>query len=114
MPESRIGEKLRAFCSNCKGERNCEIKGHHRESGSDGHFDWWRNWYLLVCCGCDHIFAQSVYSDSESSYPVGYDHNGNVEYHTDLQIRRWPAAFKRDRPNWLEGVEKFIDHARAH
>ena len=26
--ESKIRTKLKAFCANCKGERNCEIKGH--------------------------------------------------------------------------------------
>ncbi|WP_028034096.1 DUF4145 domain-containing protein [Chelativorans sp. J32] len=111
--ETKIGTKLRAFCANCKGERNCEVKGHHRESGSDGIFDWWRNWYLLVCCGCDHVFAQSVYCDSESCYPVAEDQDGNIEYQEDELIRSWPARFKRDRPVWLNSIDYDVEHERS-
>ncbi|MFC3205171.1 DUF4145 domain-containing protein [Aquamicrobium soli] len=113
MSESEIGTKLKAFCANCKGQRNCEIKGHHRESGGDDNFDWWQNWYLLVCCGCDHVFAQSVYSDSESYFPVGYDHEGKTEYDYDPVIKSWPARFKRNRPNWLDTLEHDIENAKS-
>lgn len=113
MTESKIGTKLRAFCANCEGDRNCEIKGHHREGGSEGNFDWWRNWYLLVCCGCDHVFAQSVSSDSESHYPIGCDRDGNLEYEHDEVIRSWPARFKRNRPLWLNTLDHDIEHPKA-
>lgn len=113
MTESKIGSKLKAFCANCKGDRNCEIKGHHRVSDSDGRVDWWCDWYLLVCCGCDHVFAQSVASDSESHYPVGYDREGNLEYEHNEHIRSWPARFKRSRPTWLDTLERDIEHAKA-
>ncbi|WP_167334879.1 DUF4145 domain-containing protein [Mesorhizobium loti] len=110
---SKIGSRQKAFCASCKGERNCEIKGHHRESGSEGNYDWWKDWYLLVCCGCDHVFAQSELTDSESHYPVGYDRDGNVEYEHDVQIRAWPAKFKRDRPAWLERLNSYIEHKKS-
>ncbi|MCK9551239.1 DUF4145 domain-containing protein [Aquamicrobium sp.] len=113
MTESKIGSKLKAFCANCKGDRNCEIKGHHRVSDSDGRIDWWCDWYLLVCCGCDHVFAQSVASDSESYYPVGYAPDGSPEYELDEQIRSWPARFKRPRPSWLDKLEHDIEHPKA-
>ncbi len=112
--ESKIGQKRKAFCSNCKGERNCEIKGHHRESGSDHYIQWWTNWYLLVCCGCDHVFAEAVSSDSESCYQVGEYPDGEPEYEQDERISSWPARFKRDRPNWFESLQKSIKHDRAH
>jgi hypothetical protein len=111
--ESKIRTKLKAFCANCKGERNCEIKGHHRTGGGDGNYDWWTNLYLLVCCGCDHVFAQSASSDSESFYPVGHDGEGNPEYESDEQIRTWPARFKRERPRWFDTFERHIEHERA-
>ncbi|OJU52361.1 MAG: hypothetical protein BGO03_11935 [Mesorhizobium sp. 61-13] len=112
--ESKIGTKMKAFCSNCKGERNCEIKGYHRASGSEGeNYDWWKNWYLLVCCGCDHVFAESHFTDSESSYPVGYDRNGDYEYHQDVDIKSWPARTKRNRPDWLDRISNFAEHEKS-
>lgn len=113
MSKIKIGGKLKAFCANCKGERNCEIRGHHREGGGDSNFDWWKNWFLLVCCGCEHVFAQSVYSDSESYYPVGYDRDGNTEYDSDAVTQSWPARFKRNRPDWLNTLGHEIQHDRA-
>ncbi|MGB3899488.1 MAG: DUF4145 domain-containing protein [Mesorhizobium sp.] len=113
VTDSRIGTTLRAFCANCKGERNCEVKGHHHVVENGEHIDWWCNWYLLVCRGCDHVFAQSVSCDSESSFPVGYDRDGNVEYEAHEVIRSWPARFKRDRPAWLDSIDRFIEHDRS-
>ncbi|MDX8449254.1 DUF4145 domain-containing protein [Mesorhizobium captivum] len=111
--ESKIGTTKRAFCAACKGERNCEIKGHHRETYSDEHFDWWKDWYLLVCRGCDHVFALSEASDSESTYPVGQDRNGEFEYHQDVQTSSWPAKFKRARPEWLDRLVGLVEHDRS-
>lgn len=111
--QSKIGTKKRAFCAACKGDRNCEIKGHHRESYSDENFDWWKDWYLLVCCGCDHVFAQSEASDSESSYAVGYDRNNDIVYHEDIQVSSWPAKFKRERPEWLDRLVSLVEHDRS-
>lgn len=113
--ESKIGKKQKAFCASCKGERNCEIKGHHRESGSEanGQYDWWKDWYLLVCCGCDHVFAQSEFTDSESYYPVGQDRNGDFEYEHDILVKSWPAKFKRDRPEWLDRLNGYVEHERS-
>lgn len=111
--ESKIGTKLKAFCANCKGERNCEIKGHHKTSESDGNYDWWTDWYLLVCRGCDHVFAQSVSSNSDSYYPVGQDRDGNFEYENHEVVKSWPARFKRDRPVWFDTFEHHIKQDRA-
>ncbi|MBX8826052.1 DUF4145 domain-containing protein [Ochrobactrum sp. SFR4] len=113
--EAPIIKTRKAFCANCKGDRHCEIKGHHREYESDSRsgIDWWRNWYLLVCRGCEHVFAQSVSSDSESFYPIGYDCSGNIEYDQDEVINYWPAQFKRERPNWFDVMHNYITHDRA-
>ncbi|WP_085034076.1 DUF4145 domain-containing protein [Ensifer aridi] len=114
--ESRIGTKLRAYCSSCRGDRNCEIKGHHREWGDDARngYQWDTNWYLLVCCGCDHVFAQSVSTNSEDYYQE-YDYQGEVITVHEETIRSWPAKSKRERPDWLghNGVETNIDNVDA-
>ncbi|MBS7544648.1 DUF4145 domain-containing protein [Ancylobacter oerskovii] len=114
MTGSKIGTKLKAFCANCKGERNCEIKGYHYVSEENEHISWWTSWYLLVCCGCDHVFAQSVSSDSESHYPVGYDRDGNTIYENDTVIKSWPARFKRNRPEWVNTIHSDISHERGN
>uniref|UniRef100_A0A7C1NYU1 DUF4145 domain-containing protein n=1 Tax=Agrobacterium albertimagni TaxID=147266 RepID=A0A7C1NYU1_9HYPH len=102
MTESRIGQKMKAYCSSCKGERNCDIHGHYAESDDDGLVQWYRDWYLLVCRGCEHVFAQSVSTDSESRVPY-YAVNGEVEYEHEETIVMWPARAKRDRPQWFDG-----------
>lgn len=104
MPElEKIGDTRRAYCGKCNGERNCEIKGLHRESGSegDGDFFWSMDWYLLVCKGCDFTFAQTVSTDSES-YEDRYDYDGEHirDYHET--VGTWPAKSKRPRPDWFK------------
>ncbi|MHA6644560.1 DUF4145 domain-containing protein [Mesorhizobium sp. A623] len=101
--ESKIGTKLKAYCSNCRGKRNCDVAGHHAERGGDreGNYSWHVDWYLLVCCGCEHVFAQSVSTDSESYYHY-YDENGEAQTEHDETIATWPAKFKRDRPDWFQ------------
>ncbi|MER8762637.1 MULTISPECIES: DUF4145 domain-containing protein [unclassified Mesorhizobium] len=98
----KIGTKLKAFCSNCRGDRNCDVAGYHSERGEDGggNYQWHTGWYLLVCCGCEHVFAQSISTDSESYY---YDYNsqGEQEAVHEETIRTWPAKFKRERPEWF-------------
>lgn len=113
--ESKIGTKLKAFCANCKGERNCEIKGHHQELDHDemSGFSWCRDWYLFVCCGCEHVFAQSVATDSETCHDY-YDCNGNHQRDYIETIKSWPAQFKRSRPDWFDhgligSHKRFID-----
>jgi hypothetical protein len=108
-----LGQSLRRSARAAKGERNCKIKGHHLETWSQGHYDWWKNWYLLVCCGCDHVFAEARSSDSESRYPVGYDEEGDVEYELDVTTKSWPAKFKRNRPEWLDRLNGYIEHERS-
>lgn len=113
--ESRTGTKLKAFCADCKGDRNCEVRGHHQVSEHDARhgMSWWTDYYLLICCGCDHVFFQSVSSDSNSHYPVGEDHQGNYIYETDETIRTWPAPYKRERPGWFPELGLHNDHNRS-
>lgn len=101
-PESKVGTKIKAYCSACAGDRNCEIRGFYSERGStaDGHIHWTVNWSILTCCGCDHVFAQTASSDSED-YGHYYDDEGNeaIEYYE--KIATWPAKSKRDLPEWF-------------
>ncbi len=99
----KIGDFKKAYCGKCNGDRNCEKKGIHRESGSEngGDFDWTTTWYLLVCRGCDYTFAQSVSTDSES-YSDYYDHNAEHCRDYDETIQTWPATSRRARPDWFQ------------
>jgi hypothetical protein len=103
MPdESRLGETFKSYCSSCKGQRNCEVLGHHLQSGEDGdgYYQWNTNWYLLICRGCDFVFAQSVSTNSDD-YTDYFDELGNaaVVYHET--VKTMPARAKRDRPEWF-------------
>lgn len=102
-PKHQLGEKIRAYCSSCEGERNCEIKGYYPERGSDAdeHYHWSVDWFLLVCCGCDHAFAQTISSDSES-YHHYYDRDGQEAIEAIESVNTWPARSKREVPEWFK------------
>lgn len=115
MNETVIGTTEKAYCGRCSGERNCEVKGYHSESGSeaDGQFDWCVRWFLLVCKGCDFAFAQTVSTDSETYFDF-VDRNGEYSKEYIESIDSWPPKAKRERPNWfdherIEGTNIFQD-----
>ena len=67
----------KAFCSNCGGERNCEVRGRHLQRGGDDDFQWHKDWYILECRGCEHVFALTVSSNSEE-YRNDYGPDGET------------------------------------
>lgn len=103
MTEEALGTIIKAHCGRCGGERNCEVKGFHKDSGSDdgGQFHWNTNWYLLVCCGCEFTFAQTVYTDSES-YHDYFDHNDDHVQESIKTVDLWPAKARRQLPDWFD------------
>jgi hypothetical protein len=90
----------KAVCANCGGSRNCNIIGRHRQGGSDEHFWWNRDWFLLECRGCDHVFVQTVSIDSES-FVYWYDDEGERQSAPEETVSYWPALEKRKRPDWM-------------
>lgn len=98
-----VGEKLRAYCSECDGDRNCEIKGHHPERGEDagGYIYWAVDWLILACCGCDHVFAQTISSNSEDIHYYHDDDGSEAPEYVET-ILTWPARSKRSIPTWFE------------
>ena len=104
---------MKAECSNCGGTRNCEIRGMHRQRGSDGddYYHWQVKWYILECRGCEHVFAQTVSSNSED---VDYSYGPEGETVSDYRevINTWPAQSRRARPAWM--ADHGIVVANAH
>ena len=106
-PEIRIAQ-----CAKCGGSRNCDILGHHRQTGSDSYMSWEENWYTLRCRGCDYTFFQNSSNNSED-YDHYYDEHGDeqvVHHETDFY---WPALLKRKRPEWLKDVGEISDDSSA-
>ena len=97
----KIGSIIKAHCSQCGGDRNCEVKGHCSQNEWDGLFGWWKEWFLLTCRGCDHVFAQTVSTNSEEYYQ-SYDENGNDITEYIEAVETWPARSKRAIPGWFE------------
>ena len=50
---------------------------------------------------------------SESTYPVGYDGQGDTLYERDVTIKSWPARFKRTRPEWLDRLSGLLKSERS-
>lgn len=93
----------KVICSVCAGKRNCEILGHHKEGYSDENYDWHKNWYLLMCKGCEHVFVQTVSASSEDYHHFINDY-GQDDVFVSETIHYWPALAKRKKPNWLEEI----------
>ncbi|WP_171136800.1 DUF4145 domain-containing protein [Ruegeria sp. HKCCC1038] len=114
--QKKTGQKLEAHCGNCGGDRNCEIKGFHIEKGSElgGDYMWQTEWYLLTCCGCNYVFAQSISSNSEDYYDT-YDYDGDHVTEYIETVDTWPARSKRDIPDWFKhkSVETDLENTRS-
>jgi hypothetical protein len=110
----RVGTAVKAHCSKCGGERNCEVKGHHPERGGDDDYQWHVDWYLLACRGCDHVFAQTTASNSEDYYNY-YDERGETVTEHIESVETWPARSKRPVPEWFEHslVETDLENTSA-
>jgi hypothetical protein len=103
LPSDKIDQVMKAYCSKCGGERNCSIAGHHAEGENRWEYSWHQDWYLLVCRGCDNIFAQSVSTNSED---IDHEQDENGEWtqsHAET-IRTWPARSRQERPEWFSSV----------
>lgn len=101
----------KATCSECGGERNCDIKGSHTVRYEDSANPFWgeTTWYILQCRGCDHVFAQKSSVNSED-VDQGYDHHGEEWTEYNETVDYWPALSKRKKPDWLgeyavEGID---------
>jgi hypothetical protein len=99
----------KAHCSKCGGGRNCDILGAHDERYNDEHFDCCTSWYLFQCRGCEHVFVQTVYTDSEN-IDWQYGPNGETEGYAVETMRYWPALAKRRRPEWITAHGIDSDH----
>lgn len=102
VEENKIGQALKAHCGECGGLRNCDIRGHYVESGGDDYvgIHWRKEWYLLVCKGCEHVFAQYVATNSED-IDYWFDARGNEVSQYAETVRTWPARAKRKAPDWF-------------
>jgi hypothetical protein len=113
---TKLGQTLRAYCSSCKGDRNCEILGHHRQRGEDGdgYYQWVTEWFVLACRGCDFTFAQSVSTNSED-YSDYIDELGEHQVEHHETIKTLPARSKRERPGWFSHdiVESDFENTNA-
>ncbi|WP_028035027.1 DUF4145 domain-containing protein [Chelativorans sp. J32] len=93
---SDVGSIRKAHCANCGGDRNCDVTGHYVARGDSEYYQWRTDWYLLVCRGCEHVFVQTVSTNSEE---YTQDYEGNAEYFETIET--WPPISKRNRPEWL-------------
>lgn len=90
----------KANCSTCGGTRNCDILGHHQEHGGDEYYSWNKSWYILRCRGCDHVFVQTVATNSED-FDYGYDESGGTDSWPIETTDYWPSLAKREMPDWM-------------
>ena len=90
-------ETIRAHCSNCKDARNCENLAKVEQRGGDEDFQWHTDWLILKCRGCDHVFVQTVSSNSED-YDNYYEEDGSIRINHNEVITYWPPVTKRPHP----------------
>ncbi|MER8412610.1 DUF4145 domain-containing protein [Mesorhizobium sp. M1342] len=78
------------------------MRGHHKAYGEDGdgYYQWWDNWYILQCRGCEYIFVQKSSTNSEDLHQY-YNEAGETESELIETLSYWPAPSKRLKPEWL-------------
>ena len=106
MVDNQIGSIKKARCPSCDGSRNCKIEGHFKKTESDGEVDFWTDYYLLVCQGCNSIFFQIEHRNSKEVHS-GLDFNGRYFHKYISTIKTWPSPLKRLIP---ERFKKYEDH----
>jgi hypothetical protein len=99
---TKVGQILRAYCSDCGGERNCEIKGHYGklDAPENAPISWRTDWYILECRGCDYVFVQTVATNSEDYFYDVLPSGEEIREHIET-IETWPARSKRSSPEWF-------------
>ncbi|TIM38299.1 MAG: DUF4145 domain-containing protein [Mesorhizobium sp.] len=92
----------KAFCAECGGVRNCDVRAHHQKSGDegDGYLHWWVDWYVLECRGCEYTFVQKCSTNSEDLRQF-YNEAGEPDSELIETLSYWPAPSKRPKPEWL-------------
>lgn len=90
----------KAECSQCGGMRNCNIRGEHSDTYDDDHFQGEDIWFILECRGCEHVFVQTVSTNSED-YDNFYEEDGSTGTTRNETIKYWPALSKRKKPEWM-------------
>ena len=106
QPAAPVATIRKAKCSKCGGMRNCEVRGHYDERYSDEHFQASTEWLILECRGCEHVFVQTVGTNSED-YDFYYKEDGSEAVMPVETVRYWPALSKRTKPEWVtdHGIE---------
>ena len=98
-PKELHVDKVRVLCGSCKAETNHGIMAQHGSSGEayDGEIQWWDNYQIVQCLGCDTISFRNVSTCSED-----FDHQTGDPLETVLL---YPDRTKRREP--MPGYEGF-------
>lgn len=91
----------KAECQQCGGITNCDIRGKHSVHYDDDYPHEDITWYILQCCGCEHVFMQTVRTN-EMYYDECDDDCGKIQLHYHEKVEYWPPFLNRKEPNWLK------------
>lgn len=95
-----VNSVRKSECSQCGGVRNCDIRGKHVAHYNDEQLSACTEWYILECRGCEHVFVQTIGTNSEDYYHY-YEENGSTGTAVNETIKYWPALSKRKKPEWM-------------
>jgi hypothetical protein len=90
----------RAICAKCRGERNCYVRGYHRNVEKIESASFQSDWFVLECCGCEHVFFQKISTDLDDVAKISND-SGIIEDETEEEISYWPPIPRREAPEWF-------------
>ncbi len=95
-----MGEKIKAHCNHCSGNRNHEVLTEHivtwdeEECGINGE----DAWQVIQCCGCDEIKFRrhTLHDECHMDYETG-------KYTPEIAI--YPPPINRPLPEWVCQIE---------
>jgi hypothetical protein len=97
-------EEIRAPCPKCGADRVAHVMASYQESDSDDDVQWWQNYRIIKCGGCNNVQLQIVSNFSED-YEHWYDEDGRASMVLVDRFAYWPPLTKRPKPEWFKSLE---------
>jgi hypothetical protein len=99
---------IRGHCPNCGSGRKAHVRCEHVVSspGEDDGTAASDTGMILECCGCERVYFRRDVWFSEWETVGAHPVTGELRQEGGVEITYWPAPITRQRPKWLDDIEK--------
>lgn len=99
--------EIKGHCPKCGRDRKAHIRGKHVVTwcGEDGTASK-DTGMILECCGCETVYFRRDFWFSEWETLTDDPMTGQPRMEGGVEISYWPAPVRRNRPTWLEKIDR--------